>query len=86
MIIAAVSSGLPTLTVLVGILINNQRLSDLAQRIVDLERRMDQKSVDFEKRMDQRFADLRDGFRSELFRVEQVMDARLKHLEEHFER
>ena len=66
-VIAAVSAGLPTLTVLVSLLINNQRLSDL------------------DKRMDQLFTDLRDSFRSELFRVEQVMDARLKHLEEHLQ-
>jgi uncharacterized membrane protein (DUF106 family) len=64
-IIAAVSAGLPTLTVLVSLLINNQRLSD------------------FEKRMDQRFGEQRDLLRSEMFRIEQVLDARLKHLEEH---
>jgi hypothetical protein len=64
-IIAAVSAGLPTLTVLVSILLNNQRLSDL------------------KKRMDQRFNEHRDMFRSELYRVEQVMDGSLRHLEEH---
>jgi hypothetical protein len=64
-IIAAVSAGLPTLTVLVSILLNNQRLSDLKAHI------------------DQRLSEHRDLFRSELFRVEQVMDARLRHLEEH---
>lgn len=69
--IAAVSAGLPTLTVLVSLLINNHRLGDLGQRIDGLERRIDQRFVDSEKRMDQRFADLRDSFRSELFRVEQ---------------
>jgi hypothetical protein len=92
-IVAGISAGLPTLTVLVGILLNNQRLSDF-------EKRMDQRMAEFEKRMDQRFAevdkrftesdkrteqrlfDLRDLLRSEFFRVEQVMDARLKHLEE----
>jgi hypothetical protein len=64
-IIAAVSAGLPTLTVLVSLLINNQRLSD------------------FEKRTEQRFNEQRDLLRSEMFRIEQVLDARLKHLEEH---
>jgi len=64
-IIAAVSAGLPTLTVLVSPLINNQRLSD------------------FEKRTEQRFNEQRDLLRSEMFRIEQVLDARLKHLEEH---
>jgi len=64
-IIAAVIAGLPTLTVLVSLLINNQRLSD------------------FEKRTEQRFNEQRDLLRSEMFRIEQVLDARLKHLEEH---
>lgn len=64
-IVAGVSAGLPTLSVLVSLLINNQRLSD------------------FEKRVDQRFNEQRELLRSEMFRVEQVLDARLKHLEEH---
>jgi hypothetical protein len=81
-VIAAVSAGLPTLTVLVSLLINNQRLGDLGLRLVDINQRL----VEFEKRMDQRFAEHREMFRSELFRVEQVMDARLKHLEEHLQR
>lgn len=72
--LVAVSAGLPTLTVLVSLLITNQHFGGLNRRFSDLE-----------KRMDQRFADLRDSFRSELFRVEQVMDARLKHLEEHLQ-
>lgn len=32
--------------------------------------------------IDQRFDDMRDLWRSELHRVEEVLDARLKHLEE----
>lgn len=75
-IIAAVSAGLPTLTVLVSLLINNQRLSDF-------EKRMDQRFNDADKRIDQRFNEQRDLLRSEMYRVEQVLDARLKHLEEH---
>ena len=82
LVIAAVSAGLPTLTVLVSLLINNQRLRDLGLRLSDIHQRL----IDFEKRMDQRFAEHREMFRSELFRVEQVMDARLKHLEEHLQR
>jgi hypothetical protein len=35
-----------------------------------------------EKRFDQRFDDMRDLWRAELHRVEEVLDARLKHLEE----
>ena len=52
------------LTVLVGILINNARLSDLRTHI------------------DRRFDEMKDLWRSELHRVEEVLDARLKHLEE----
>ena len=33
--------------------------------------------------IDQRFDDMRDLWRSELRRVEEVLDARLKHIEEH---
>ena len=72
-VLAVISAGLPTLTVLVSLLINNQRLSDF-------EKRMDQRFGDLEKRMDQRFAEQRDLLRSETFRIEQVLDVRLKHL------
>ncbi len=61
---------LPTLAVLIGILVNNSRLTDLrghmANRFDDLKAVMDAK---FETA------------HSDLIRVEQVMDARLKHLE-----
>ena len=92
-VVAAVTAGLPTLSVLVSLLIYNQRLSDLGQRMGEFEKRVDQRFVDMDKGMEQRFAetdkrieqrlfDLRDLLRSEFFRVEQVMDARLRHLEE----
>jgi hypothetical protein len=57
--------------VLVGILINNSRLADMNARISELR-----------SHMDNRFDDMRDMWRSELHRVEEVIDARLKHLEE----
>jgi len=59
------------LAVLAGILINNSRLSDTNARITDLR-----------SHVDHRFDEMRDLWRSELYRVEQVIDARLKHLEE----
>ncbi len=59
----AISMGVPTLAVLVGILINNSRLSDLRSH------------------MDKRFDDMKETWRSELLRVEGVIDARLSHLE-----
>jgi hypothetical protein len=70
--------GMPTLAVLVGILVNNSRLSDLRSymdmRFVQVDRRFDA----LIQIMDARFAEQK----AELLRVEQVMDARLRHLEE----
>lgn len=59
------------LAVLVGILINNSRLSDTNMRIGELR-----------LHIDTRFDEMRDLWRSELYRVEQVIDGRLKHLED----
>ena len=68
--------------VLAGILINSSRLSelksDMNSRLAELRTHMD---VRFNA-VDQRFDDMRDMWRSELHRVEEVLDARLKHLEE----
>ena len=65
-------ASVPTmLTVLVGILINNSRLSDMSTRIGELR-----------SHMDSRFEEMKDLWRSELHRVEEVLDARLKHIEE----
>ena len=59
-----IAAGLPTLSVLIGILINNSRLTGLRGHI------------------DTRFEDLKAIWSAELHRVEEVMDARLKHLED----
>jgi hypothetical protein len=66
------------LAVLAGILINNARLSDTNARISDINARVSE----LRGHMDTRFDEMRDLWRSELYRVEQVIDARLKHLEE----
>jgi len=66
------------LAVLVGILINNARLSDTNARIGELRAHIDARFND----VDRRFDEMRDLWRSELYRVEQVTDARLKRLEE----
>jgi hypothetical protein len=70
------------LAVLAGILINNSRLSDTNARFSDaireLRAHMDSRFND----VDRRFDEMRDLWRSELYRVEQVTDARLKRLEE----
>ena len=61
----------PALTVLIGILVNNSRLNDLNARFTDLG-----------SQVNQRIDDLKETWRSELRRVEEVLDARLTHLEE----
>jgi hypothetical protein len=60
-----------TLVVLVGIVGNLRRLTDLKS---DMDRRFDA----LREVLDARFAEQK----AELLRVEQVMDARLRHLEE----
>jgi hypothetical protein len=79
-------AAVPTmLAVLVGILINNSRLSDTNASIRELRGHMDARFTDVDHRfdgVDRRFDEMRDLWRSELYRVEQVIDARLKHLEE----
>jgi hypothetical protein len=69
----------PTMiTVLIGILINNSRMGDLRasidSRFNDVDRRFNE--------VDRRLDEMKDMWRSELHRVEEVLDARLKHLEE----
>jgi cell shape-determining protein MreC len=70
------------LTVLVGILINNSRLGDVNSRIDDLRSNVDTRIDDLRSHMDSRFDEMRSTWTSELRRVEEVLDARLKHLEE----
>jgi hypothetical protein len=81
--IAIALSSVPTMiTVLIGILINNSRLTDLRatidQRFNSVERRFDIMQAE----MNRRFDESKDLWRSELHRVEEILDARLKHLEE----
>jgi hypothetical protein len=63
------------LAVMIGILINNSRLTDLRAHV----------DMQFQN-VDRRFDEMRDTWRAELRRVEEVLDARLKHLEERFDR
>jgi hypothetical protein len=69
-------------TVLIGILINNARMSDLGSsvdsRFNDLRVHIDARFTNVDHRLDE----MKDMWRSELHRVEEVLDARLKHLEE----
>lgn len=59
------------IAVLIGILNNNSRLTDMR---LHMDARFNA--------VDKRFDDLKDTWRAELHRVEEVLDARLKHLEE----
>jgi len=61
MLTALATVAFPTFAVLIGILIDNQRLNDTNRHIDDVK----------------------DILRSEMYRIEQVLDARLQHLEEH---
>jgi hypothetical protein len=72
----------PTFTVLVGTLVNNSRLSDVNNRIGELRSDMNTRFDEMNSMMDRRFDDMKDIWRSELHRVEEAPDARLKHLEE----
>jgi hypothetical protein len=68
-------ASVPTmLTVLIGSLINNSRLSEI-------DRRLNARIDDLRSHMDARFDDMRTTWQSELRRVEEVLGARLKHLE-----
>ena len=61
-----------------GILINNSRLSDVNTRIGELRSHMDSRL----NGVDRRFEEMKDLWRSKVHRVEEVLDARLKHIEE----
>jgi hypothetical protein len=67
----ALPSVLSVVAAVVGILINNSRMGDMNVRISELR-----------SHMDNRFDDMRDMWRGELRRVEEVIGARLGHLEE----
>jgi hypothetical protein len=78
-ILPIVLAAVPTMiTVLVGILINNSRLSDVNVRIGERRGHMDSRFNE----VDRRFEEMKDLWRSELHRVEEVLDARLKPIEE----
>ncbi len=89
----AIVASVPTLAVLIGILLNNSRLSDVNGRIADLNGRiadlhgrigdLNDRITELRAHFDARLDNMRDLWRAELQRVEEVIDARLKHLEEH---
>jgi len=85
----AMSTAPTMLIVLVGILINNARLGNLStslnSRLNDMHTRIGETNIrigELRSHMDVRFGEMKDLWRSELHRVEEVLDARLKHIEE----
>lgn len=85
----AMSTAPTMLIVLVGILINNARLGDLSSSLNsllnDVHTRIGETNIrigELRSHMDVRFEEMKDLWRSELHRVEEVIDARLKHIEE----
>jgi len=84
----AMSTAPTMLIVLVGILINNACLGDLSNslnsRLNDMHTRIGETNTrigELRSHMDVRFEEMKDLWRSELHRVEEVIDARLKHIE-----
>jgi hypothetical protein len=73
----ALSTAPTMLLVLVGILINNARLGDTNTRIGETNIRIGE----LRSHMDVRFEEMKDLWRLELHRVEEVIDALLKHIE-----
>ncbi|HEX5432106.1 MAG TPA: hypothetical protein VFW83_09080 [Bryobacteraceae bacterium] len=78
-ILAIVLASVPAmLVVMIEILLNNARLGGLRSyveaRFGDMDRRFNE--------VDLRFAEAKEVWRAELHRVEEVIDARLRHLEE----
>jgi hypothetical protein len=82
LVTALATAAFPTLAVLIGLLVNNSRLGDMNQRFNDLGRAIDARFADTNRHID----DAKDVLRAKMFRMEQVIDARLKHLEEHLQR
>ena len=76
---AILTASISTLAVLIGILVNTSRLGDVNNRLTGIRSDMNRRFDDVNRRIE----DTRDLLRAKFFRVEQVLDARLKHLEEH---
>ena len=79
LILTIAFASVPTmLTVLIGILLNTARLSDMNSRLGELRSHIDGRF----NNVDRRFEEMKEMWRTELHRVEEVLDARLKHLED----
>ena len=90
------SVGIPTIAVLVGILLNNRQIESLRAEMIARFQSVDVRFQAMDAKFDARFQALEerinslnetmnarfDGAHQALLRVEGVMDARLRHLEE----
>jgi methyl-accepting chemotaxis protein len=87
-VVAFAGSILPSIGVLLVWLQNNARFNGIDGKFEGVNQRFEQVNQRFEQvnqrfeQVNQRFDDMRDLWRAELRRVEEVIDARLKHLEE----
>jgi hypothetical protein len=79
---ALATAAFPTFAVLIGIYLTNYRLRVLNHRWNHSMGTLDAGFAETNRRLD----DLRDTLRADLLRMEQVIDARLKHVEEHLQR
>ena len=73
-----IAIGLPTIAVLTSLVISLVQISGIREDMRGMRAYI---NVKFEA-LNQRFDDMRDLWRAELHRVEEVLDARLKHMEE----
>ena len=73
--------GIPTLAVLIGILVNNSRLSDLRSHVESGFRAVDARFDNMDRQIDARFNHMDQLFQERLRRVEEVVDARLSRIE-----
>ncbi len=85
LVTAVATAAFPTLAVVIGVLVNNSRLSDMNVRMSEFRSDINRRFDEVERRFtetDRKILDTRDLLRGEMFRMEQVFDARLKHIEE----
>ena len=85
LVTALASVAFPTIAVVIGILVNNAHLGDMNSRLGNMNVRLSEFRADLNRRFDdtdRKILDTRELLRSEMFRMEQVFDARLKHIEE----
>ena len=65
-----------------AVLASMRQISKVEERIIKVEDRLGQRMDLLEAHVSRRIEETRDILRAEMLRVEQVMDARLKHLED----